>query len=54
MKNKTIAQIKVTLGKKFSFEASGLPESSLYIILGFSLIITILGGFLTAYLKGFL
>jgi hypothetical protein len=54
MKNKTIAQIRVTLGRKFSFEASELPESSLCIILGFSLIIIIFGGFLTAYLKGFL
>ena len=54
MDNRKIAKIKIILGKNLSFEASGLPESSLCIILGFFLIIVIVGGFLTEYFKRFL
>ena len=43
MENKKIAKLKIMFGKNFGFEASGLPESSLYIILGFFLIVIILG-----------
>jgi hypothetical protein len=54
MDSKRIAQIKIILGKNLSFEAIGLPESSLCIILAFFLIIIGVGWFLTSYLQGFL
>jgi hypothetical protein len=49
MENKKIAKIKVILGRIFSFEASGLPESSLYVVLGFFLIVICVGVFIAKY-----